>query len=160
MTDVQFLARCMLLTGTAMTQKLRYPRSLSRLFTSAVALVWVLPACSGSNTGPGAPPGTPGTPEDGNFVSAVPDSASGPTRGGVASGAGGGTGAPNPSTPPLATDGNTNGEAARAIEEADVIKIEGTRLYALSQYGGLSVIDISKRDQLRLLGRHKIAAMP
>lgn len=52
------------------------------------------------------------------------------------------------------------GEAARAIEEADIVKIEGTRLYALSQYGGLSVIDISVRDHMRLLGRKKVQAQP
>ena len=50
--------------------------------------------------------------------------------------------------------------AARAIEEADVIKLSGDRLYALSEYGGLSVIDISDPDQLQLLGRHRSTATP
>ncbi|HEY5959768.1 MAG TPA: beta-propeller domain-containing protein, partial [Polyangiaceae bacterium] len=54
----------------------------------------------------------------------------------------------------------SSGEASRAIEEADIIKIEGSRLYALSQYGGLSIIDISLRDQMRLLGRKKVQAQP
>ncbi|HMA95707.1 MAG TPA: beta-propeller domain-containing protein [Polyangiaceae bacterium] len=60
---------------------------------------------------------------------------------------------------PTANAGD-DGSAARAIEEADIIKLEGTRLYALSQYGGLSVIDVSNRDQMRLLGRKKVQAQP
>ncbi len=60
----------------------------------------------------------------------------------------------------MAETSNGTADAARAIEEADIIKIEGTRLYALSQYGGLSVIDLSSRDQMRLLGRKKVQAQP
>jgi hypothetical protein len=48
----------------------------------------------------------------------------------------------------------------RVIQEADIIEIEGDRLYALSQYGGLSVIDVSEPANLRLLGRHKLLASP
>jgi hypothetical protein len=51
-------------------------------------------------------------------------------------------------------------DGSRAIEEADIIKVEGGKLYALSQYGGLHVVDVSQRDKLPLLGRHKIVAMP
>jgi hypothetical protein len=58
--------------------------------------------------------------------------------------------------------GSTGGEGdpGRAIEEADVIKIEDGRLYALSRYGGLTVIDVSVRDRLTVLGGHKIVATP
>lgn len=49
---------------------------------------------------------------------------------------------------------------ARAIEEADVIKREGDRLYALSALGGLTVIDISNPDDLKILGRHRSTATP
>lgn len=48
----------------------------------------------------------------------------------------------------------------RAIQEADIIEVEGDRLYALSEYGGLSVIDVSEPGNLRLLGRHKLLASP
>jgi len=53
-----------------------------------------------------------------------------------------------------------DGEAERAIEEADIIQMSNGRLYALSQYSGLSVIDVSVRDQLRMLGRFRSSAMP
>lgn len=68
---------------------------------------------------------------------------------------------PSPQTPTdNAAGGDTGGEAARAIEEADIIKVDGDRLYALSQYGGLNVVDVSQRDHLQLLGRHKVLASP
>jgi len=51
-------------------------------------------------------------------------------------------------------------EAARAIAEADIIQVRGTRLYALSRTGGLSVIDIGTRDSLKLLGRFRTSAEP
>lgn len=59
--------------------------------------------------------------------------------------------APGPTSPP---------SAERAIEEADIIKRSGDRLYALSAHGGLSVIDISDPDDLKLLGRHQSVATP
>ncbi|HEX2879428.1 MAG TPA: beta-propeller domain-containing protein [Polyangiaceae bacterium] len=59
-----------------------------------------------------------------------------------------------------AGDGDADGDPDRAIEEADIVKIEGDTLYALSQFGGLSTIDISQPDRLRLLGRHKTVATP
>lgn len=40
----------------------------------------------------------------------------------------------------------------RAIEEADVVQIDGNKLYALSRWSGLSIIDLSTRDKLRILG--------
>lgn len=79
-----------------------------------------------------------------------PDARDGANEGTGGSSAAGGSG---PST-----DGNEDGE--RIIEEADIINVTGTALYALSQYGGLSVLDISAPDDLRVLGRHKVVAQP
>jgi hypothetical protein len=50
--------------------------------------------------------------------------------------------------------------ANRAIAEADIVQREGDTLYALSRYAGLSVIDISQPEKLRLLGRHRSSAEP
>jgi len=60
------------------------------------------------------------------------------------------------------TGGGASGgdDPGRAIAEADIIQIDGTRLYALSQYGGLSIIDIGTKDKLTLLGRYRTSAMP
>jgi hypothetical protein len=56
--------------------------------------------------------------------------------------------------------GGDDGGGERAIAEADVVALEDGKLYALSRYSGLSVVDVSVQDQLRLLGKHKIVATP
>lgn len=61
---------------------------------------------------------------------------------------------------PTEADDEEPPSAARAIEEADIIKLEGDRLYALSQVGGLSVVDVSDPDDLQLLGRYRSTATP
>jgi uncharacterized secreted protein with C-terminal beta-propeller domain len=47
--------------------------------------------------------------------------------------------------------GTTEG-AASGIDEADIFKLEGDRLYVVSRLGGLSIVDVSQRDNLKLLG--------
>ncbi len=68
---------------------------------------------------------------------------------------GGGADSGAPSEP-----GGDDDEAAREIVEADVLKIEGDRLFALSQYRGLAVVDVSNPDDLRLLGRMALDGYP
>lgn len=53
-----------------------------------------------------------------------------------------------------------DGDGAREISEADIVVIEGNRLYALSTYGGLAVIDISNPETLPILGRARTNANP
>ena len=49
--------------------------------------------------------------------------------------------------------GNVGGsEATRAVEEADIVQIDGGRLYAMSKSGGVSIIDISSPSNIRLMG--------
>lgn len=131
---------------------------LTRFATLSTLLVALplLGACSSSSEGTGEPGPRP---DDATvFESADP---SGESQGGPgevaadASGAGGTSGAA-----PLAPSSSNENSAERAIAEADIIQIEGDTLYALSQYGGLSTIDIGTRDSLTLLGRHKIQATP
>ncbi|MDB4938452.1 MAG: hypothetical protein JWP87_5424 [Labilithrix sp.] len=63
--------------------------------------------------------------------------------------------------PSAGTDSNgASGDAARAVEEADIIKQEGNVLYALSRYGGLAVVDITDPDHLKLLGRKRTDGIP
>ncbi|HWO07938.1 MAG TPA: beta-propeller domain-containing protein, partial [Polyangiaceae bacterium] len=47
-----------------------------------------------------------------------------------------------------------------AIADADVVELSGDRLYALSRYRGLSVIDVSDPAAPRLLGEHRTGADP
>ncbi len=51
-------------------------------------------------------------------------------------------------------------EASKAIVEADIIQVHGDKLYALSQYGGLAIVDVSNPDDLKMLGRWRVAGMP
>lgn len=145
------------------------PRSLSSLSRAGIlrpslaltscCVLWTLLGCSSSTEETPAPV----TPSDSSFESADPGAGGPPGRGvGVVPG-GSNDGAAGPTAPPSGnpTAGESDGDGAgRAIEEADIIKMEGTTLYALSQYGGLSVIDASRRDRLQLVGRHKITATP
>lgn len=48
----------------------------------------------------------------------------------------------------------------RAISEADILKVEGDTLYALSRYSGLTIIDLSDAAKLRVLGNYRSTAMP
>ncbi len=114
----------------------------------------------------------PNDPETTVFESDNPSGAGGAKSGGTlasasdsvgtSTGTTTGTAAPSAGTPrdQAAETSNSSGDATRALEEADVVKIDNNRLYALSQYGGLNVIDISQRDNLRLLGRKKVQANP
>ncbi|MBK8259712.1 MAG: beta-propeller domain-containing protein [Polyangiaceae bacterium] len=71
--------------------------------------------------------------------------------GDTATGAGGGSGDP-------ATDGGGDGE--KAILEADIIQVDGNKLFALSQYGGLSVVDMTDPNQLSIIGHYDIQGVP
>ncbi|MFO0676193.1 MAG: beta-propeller domain-containing protein [Polyangiaceae bacterium] len=95
-------------------------------------------------------------PGDTEFESDDPNVANA-SRGG-SDAANGGAADAGSAAPPKA--GDESGEAARAIEEADIIQLRGSRLYALSRTGGLSVIDVGVRDQLRLLGRLRMEGVP
>ncbi len=57
-------------------------------------------------------------------------------------------------------DDEGSADAGDAISEADILHIDGDTLYALSRLSGLSIVDISEPDDLRILGRYRTAAMP
>src|SRR5690606_9509118 len=58
-----------------------------------------------------------------------------------------------------APDGEDGG-GERELSEADIVVVEGDLLYALSRYGGLSVIDISNPAELSVLGRYRANSTP
>lgn len=61
---------------------------------------------------------------------------------------------PTPEQPPAQMD------PERAIAEADVIQVQGDTLYALSTFNGLSLIDISDPQDLKMLGLYRTLATP
>lgn len=93
----------------------------------------------------------PGPDGGGGFVSDSPFGS--PDNGGDDTGTGAGGG----SEGDPATD---DGGADKAIQEADVIQVDGNKLFALSQYGGLSVIDMSNPANLQIVGKYSIEGVP
>ncbi|HET7502515.1 MAG TPA: beta-propeller domain-containing protein [Kofleriaceae bacterium] len=86
-----------------------------------------------------------------SFESAPPNgSAPGRTFG---SGDAGGADAP-PASPPAPAGGT------RTVEETDLYRLEGNRLYYLNAYRGLMVFDVTNPDQPTLLGRSPIFGQP
>lgn len=150
--------------------------SLSRA-TAAFMLVALgaVSGCADNEKNAGAGSSSAFDPNGGNFEgqdfeSDSPSGSSNGSRngGGIdlgegdsASGAAG-SGGSSSSAPPAADPGgkDDSGEAARAIEEADVVQVRGGTLYALSRYSGLAVVDISQKDHLKLLGRKRLSGLP
>jgi len=88
-----------------------------------------------------------------SFESAPPNGSRG--FGGLDDGAGGAGGGP------VAVPGGSNPPAAnRTIEETDLYRLEGNRLYYLNSYRGLMVFDMTRPDQPVLLGRSPIFGQP
>ncbi len=63
-------------------------------------------------------------------------------------------------TPPETDDETDGGDAAREIEEADIIKIDGDRLFILNQYRGLILCDILTPDRPAITGRLPLTGEP
>jgi hypothetical protein len=64
--------------------------------------------------------------------------------------------------PPEAGNAESDGagDAQRVVEEADIIRVDGDRLFALSRYGGLAIVDVTNPDHMKLLGRKRTDGMP
>jgi hypothetical protein len=98
------------------------------------------------------------TPGQTSFTSAPPAGTS--QGGGADQGAGGGGGAgsgSNGTTPPTT---GTSGGTPRTVEETDLYRLEGNRLYYLNSYRGLMVFDVTNPDQPALIGRSPIFGDP
>jgi hypothetical protein len=74
--------------------------------------------------------------------------------------AGGSSGTGGGEMSPGAPNAGGDGGAQKAIQEADIIQVQGNKLFALSQYGGLSVIDMSNPTNLSIVGNYPIQGIP
>ncbi len=61
---------------------------------------------------------------------------------------------------PTAPPKDDSSEIAREIEEADMIKVEGSYLYILNRYKGLMICDISRPDAPFITGRAAVVGNP
>ncbi len=90
---------------------------------------------------------TPGASGDGSLDEGSSDSSTSSGTGGSSEGAGGSNAAP-PDDP------------ERAILEADIVQVDDGVLYALSEFSGLTIIDISDPAHMAILGRKKLGGQP
>jgi hypothetical protein len=58
------------------------------------------------------------------------------------------------------TNGSASGSQPRTVQETDIYRVDGTRLYYLNSYRGLMVFDISNVDAPKLVGRSPIFGDP
>jgi hypothetical protein len=126
---------------------------------TALALIlasgFTLAGCS-SNSSPGQTPEL--TEGQTDFTSAPPNGAQGAGRdaGGLASADGADTAGPEAST----GSKDAGSTKPRTVEETDLYRLDGDRLYYLNQYRGLMVFDVTDVDQPKLLGRSPIYGSP
>ncbi len=109
-------------------------------------------ACTPKNTSHTDPP----VPGQTSFVSSAPAGGNG--------GAGGGSlatdQASGAATPKAAANGTATTSTPRTVEETDLYRVEGNRLYYLNSYRGLMVFDMTDVDHPKLLGRSPIFGDP
>lgn len=108
-----------------------------------------IPTQNFESANPGGPPGAGASGAVGVAATSGGDSNSTATTGLNSSTTGGG-----------GTGGDGGEDPGRLIEEADIVKVAGDRLYAMSRYGGVAAIDITDVDTPKLLGRHRVEATP
>jgi hypothetical protein len=116
-------------------------------------------ACSDNPEAP-APGEQPPIGGEGEFVSSPAGGNASRNGGDAASGAEQGASLA-PGANNAAEDSDLSGsEANRAISEADILQLSGDRLYALSRFSGLTVIDVANPASLRVEGVYRSAAEP
>jgi hypothetical protein len=129
---------------------------------TALALVLALgSALVGCGSDKAAPGKTPELSEgQTDFASAPPNGVGNSHAGGLTSGqASEDAAAPNAAGPGKGTT-TAGGTQPRTVEETDLYRLEGDRLYYLNQYRGLMVFDVSDVDHPALLGRSPIYGSP
>lgn len=126
----------------------RFPLTSFRLsrFPLTLLAIVALPACGGD-----AKEGSPGLHAgQTEFESAPPNGGSGRGNGGVDLDDGAGLESPSAG----------GGGEPRKVEETDIYRLEGDRLYYLNSFRGLMVFDVSNIDEPKLLGRSAIYGEP
>ncbi len=116
----------------------------------SLGAAWVVGCVETPATGPTPPPAV-GSSE---FESAPPAGTSGTRATNETSGAADAGAAPAPSGSGATTS------TARAVEETDIYRLDGERLYYLNGYRGLMVFDVHDVDSPRLLGRVPLYGYP
>ncbi|MEO6420157.1 MAG: beta-propeller domain-containing protein, partial [Polyangiaceae bacterium] len=137
-----------------MASRRLFPASLATL-TALVGSAVLFPACGGGSHNDNPDARVKGQT---SFQSAPPGGSRGGSRGSFASdGAGGGALNAGAAAP---TEKGSTPNTQRKVEETDLYRVDGDRLYYLNSYRGLMVFDITNVDQPKLLGRSPIFGTP
>lgn len=132
-----------------------YPEEPSMLSRNQTLVRWSLQAMTALSVlgaaAMGCDKNVTGPDGAGGFVSDSPFGGPDKNGGDASSGTGGGSAAP---------EDDSGGDGEKAIQEADVIQVDGDKLFALSQYGGLSIVDMSNPSDLQVIGHHGIQGVP
>jgi hypothetical protein len=129
------------------------------------------PSLAGCGSGSGNPGNNPSGPSgdrvtgQSDFTSAPP---AGQSNGGNAKGAadgasGGGAGGAatnGAATPSAPGTGGAVGTGGRQVQETDIYRLEGNKLYYLNSYRGLMVFDVTNVDAPKLVGRSPVFGDP
>jgi len=121
-----------------------------------LALGSVLAGCTKSEDPPGT---TPDLVEGQTDFASAPPNGSGNRAGGTLN-AGESTDDAGPKASGPGNGGTASASQPRKVEETDLYRLEGDRLYYLNQYRGLMVFDVSDVDHPALLGRSAIYGSP
>src|SRR5450432_414701 len=65
-----------------------------------------------------------------------------------------------PAAAPAAAGGGKSATTPRTVQETDLYRLDGNRLYYLNSYRGLMVFDVTNPDQPALIGRSAIFGDP
>ncbi len=151
-----------------MTTSHRFGRRLAKL--ACLASLGIIPsmlgACDGSTANPGGGPPAQRITGQTAFQSAPPlgQSAGGGAEANAGLAAGGGSSSGGGVAVPAAVGAsNSSGGGTtptRTVQETDLYRVDGNRLYYLDSYRGLMVFDITNPDSPTLLGRSAIFGDP
>jgi hypothetical protein len=136
-----------------------------KLSVGLVALAASFTACGGATESAKSRPSPVLVEGQSEFESVPPSGAQGNSKGGVAEGASNGTGGSTSSAPSAAghdaaASGGSSSSTPRTVEETDLYRLDGDKLYYLNSYRGLMVFDVSDVDHPKLVGRSAIYGEP
>ncbi|MDP9036515.1 MAG: beta-propeller domain-containing protein [Myxococcota bacterium] len=95
-----------------------------------------------------------------DFTSAPPAGAAGGRSASVGFGSSSSSGSSAPAAAPAQGGTASSSTAPRTVQETDLYRLDGNRLYYLNAYRGLMVFDVTNVDQPKLLGRSAIYGSP
>lgn len=132
--------------------------AFARPHTSLALVLALGSALAGCSSGSSSGGKTPDLVEGASDFKSAPPNGGGQRGGGELAAGDASNGAPTAG--PSKNAGGSTTATPRKVEETDLYRLEGDRLYYLNQYRGLMVFDVADVDHPKLLGRSPIYGSP